>query len=278
MSAIFLAFACAFSYGFGDYFGGLATRKSPLLKVLPITVGTGLVSLLIAAPVIGADFSRQAVISGLFAGTCGIVGYIFVLKSLGLGPMGAVAPITALVAAIIPFSVGLIRGERLTITGSLGALLAMASIVLVSRSTIDATHPISKAAAIYAVLGGIGFAGFLLSVSSAPIGSMLAPVIIARSVTMVVFCTAAIFTWKSIAKSPVDVKRAIASGALDVWGGTTFMLAAQRGQLVIISVIAALYPAITVLLARVFLKERLERHQVVGLIGAGLSIVLLTSS
>ena len=61
----------------------------------------------------------------------------------------------------------------------------------------------------------------------------------------------------------------MASGALDVWGGTTFMLAAQRGQLVTISVIAALYPAITVLLARIFLKERLERHQVVGLFGAG---------
>ncbi|MFM1778294.1 MAG: hypothetical protein RL741_912, partial [Actinomycetota bacterium] len=145
MSAILLAFACAFSYGFGDYFGGLATRKSPLLKVLPITVGTGLVSLIIAAPFLGAQFSQQAVISGLFAGTCGIVGYIFVLKSLGLGPMGAVAPITALVAAFIPFSVGLFRGERLTVTGSIGALIAMASIVLVSRSTIDATHPLSKA-------------------------------------------------------------------------------------------------------------------------------------
>ena len=95
---------------------------------------------------------------------------------------------------------------------------------------------------------------------------------------MVVFCIAALVTWKSIAKSPVDYKRAVASGALDVWGGTTFMLAAQRGQLVTISVIAALYPAITVLLARVFLKERLERHQVVGLFGAGLAIVLLTSS
>jgi drug/metabolite transporter (DMT)-like permease len=278
MSAILLAFACAFSYGFGDYFGGLATRNSPLLKVLPITVGTGLVSLLLAAPFLGAQFSQQAVVSGLFAGTCGIVGYIFVLKSLGLGPMGAVAPITALVAAFIPFSVGLFRGERLTITGSIGALIAMASIVLVSRSTIDATHPLSKAAALYAVLGGFGFAGFLLSVSSAPVGSVLAPVIVARSVTMVVFCIAALVTWKSIVKSPVDYKRAVASGALDVWGGTTFMLAAQRGQLVTISVIAALYPAITVLLARVFLKERLERHQVVGLFGAGLAIVLLTSA
>ncbi len=107
---------------------------------------------------------------------------------------------------------------------------------------------------------------------------MLAPVIVARSVTMVVFCIATLVTWKAIVNSPVDYKRAMTSGALDVWGGTTFMLAAQRGQLVTISVIAALYPAITVLLARIFLKERLERHQVVGLFGAGLAIVLLTSS
>jgi len=278
MAAILLAFACALSYGFGDYFGGLATRTSPLFKVLPITVGTGLLSLLIAAPFLGADFSREAVTAGLFAGTFGVVGYIFVLKSLGLGPMGAVAPITALVAVIIPFSVGLFRGERLTVTGSIGALLAMASIVLVSRSTIDATHPLTKTAASFAMLGGFGFAGFLLSVSSAPVGSGLSPVITARSLTMVIFCVTAVVLRKSMAGKPVDAKRAMASGALDVWGGTTFMLATQRGQLVTISVIAALYPAITVLLARVFLAERLERHQVIGLIGAGLAVILLTIS
>lgn len=278
MSAILLAFACALSYGFGDYFGGLATRTSPLFKVLPITVGTGLVSLLVAAPFLSADFNHKAVVAGLFAGTCGVVGYIFVLKSLGLGPMGAVAPITALVAVIIPFSVGLFRGERLTVIGSIGALLAMVSIVLVSRSTVDATHPLTKNAAIFAVVGGFGFAGFLLSVSSAPANSGLSPVIVARSLTMVIFCITALVLWKSIAGKPVDTKRAMASGALDVWGGTTFMLATQRGQLVVISVIAALYPAITVLLARVFLKERLERHQVIGLYGAGLAIVFLTIS
>jgi len=278
MVAILLAFGCALSYGFGDYFGGLATRHSPLLKVLPITVVTGLISLLIAWPILGANFTRAAVISGLFAGTAGIAGYIFVMKSLGLGPMGAVAPITALIAVIIPFCVGLFRGERLTLTGSIGALLAMISIGLVSRSTIDATHPLTKTAAIYAVLGGLGFAGFLLGVSSAPKGSALAPVIVGRMVTFVVFTVAMLVSWKRIADQPVDYKRAMASGALDVWGGVTFMLATQHGQMVLVSVIAALYPAITVLLARIFLKERLERHQVIGLYGAGLAIVLLTIS
>jgi drug/metabolite transporter (DMT)-like permease len=172
----------------------------------------------------------------------------------------------------------LFRGERLTISGSIGALLAMASIVLVSRSTRDATHPLTKTAAIYAVFGGFGFAGFLLSVGSAPIGSGLSPVITARSLTLIIFCVTALVLWKSLVGKPVDTKRAMASGALDVWGGTTFMLASQRGQLVVISVIAALYPAITVLLARIFLKERLERHQVVGLYGAGIAVVLLTIS
>jgi drug/metabolite transporter (DMT)-like permease len=103
-------------------------------------------------------------------------------------------------------------------------------------------------------------------------------VITARSLTLIIFCVTALVLWKSLVGKPVDTKRAMASGALDVWGGTTFMLASQRGQLVVISVIAALYPAITVLLARIFLKERLERHQVVGLYGAGIAVVLLTIS
>ena len=87
MSAVLLAFACALAYGFGDYFGGLATRTSPLFKVLPITVGTGLASLLIAAPFLGADFNREAVTAGLSAGLFGVIGYIFVLKSLAWNPV-----------------------------------------------------------------------------------------------------------------------------------------------------------------------------------------------
>ena len=126
MSAILLAFACALSYGFGDYFGGLATRTSPLFKVLPITVGTGLASLLIAAPFLGADFNHDAVVAGLFAGTSGVVGYIFVLKSLGLGPMGAAATLIAngLGAEVIAID---IMEERLEFAKTLGAKHALNS-------------------------------------------------------------------------------------------------------------------------------------------------------
>jgi drug/metabolite transporter (DMT)-like permease len=276
MVAILLAFASAFSYGVADFFGGLATRRSPLLKVLPVITGTGLIALTLASPFLGAQFSRGAIIAGLLAGCSSLAGYVFVMRSLALGPMGAVAPITAVVAVVIPFTVGLVRGERMTLLGAIGAGLAMLSIALVSRSTEDATHPLSPKAAFTAVLGGLGFAGFLLGISSSPTGSGLAPVMLARVVSFTVFSMALIVKWKSVRAQPVDLKMSLASGSLDVWGGTAFMLGTRHGQLVLVSVIAALYPAFTVLLARVYLHERLERHQVVGLVSAAAAVTLLT--
>ena len=278
MTAIVLALMCAVSYGVADFWGGLATRRGSIWKVLPIIVAAGSVTLGLAVPFLGATFSQGAIAAGVAAGLSGTIGYIFIMYGLALGPMSVVAPISAVIGAIIPFAVGFLRGETLSTIGFIGAGLAFISIVLVSRSTEDATHPVTAKAVIVAVIAGLGIAGYLLGISGGPDDSGLAPVIVGRLVTGGIFVFIAIAKWKTIRDGAIDYKLAISSGALDVVGGATFMLATRAGDLVLVAVVAALYPAFTVLLARFVLHERMERHQLIGLIGAGAAVALLASS
>jgi drug/metabolite transporter (DMT)-like permease len=246
--------------------------------VLPVIVATGIVTLGLAVPFFGATFSQGAIIAGVAAGLSGTIGYIFIMYGLALGPMSVVAPISAVIGAIIPFAVGFWRGESLSTVGFIGAALAFISIVLVSRSTADATHPVTAKAVIVAIIAGLGIAGYLLGISGGPDDSGLAPVIVGRLVTGGIFVFIAIAKWKTIRQGAIDYKLAISSGALDVVGGTTFMLATRAGDLVLVAVVAALYPAFTVLLARFVLHERMERHQLIGLFSAGAAVVLLATS
>jgi len=278
MIAIVLALICAFSYGVADFWGGLATRRGSIWKVLPIIVAAGILTLSLAVPFLGATFSQGAVLAGIGAGLSGTVGYIFLMYGLALGPMSVVAPISAVMGSIIPFAVGLLRGETLSTIGFIGAGLALVSIVLVSRSTADATHPVTAKAVIVAIIAGLGIAGYFLGISGGPDDSGLAPVIVGRLVTGGIFIVVAIAKWKTIRDEAIDYKLALASGSLDVVGGASFMLATRSGDLVLVAVLAALYPAFTVLLARFILHERMERHQLIGLIGAGAAVVLLATS
>jgi drug/metabolite transporter (DMT)-like permease len=278
MTAIILALMCAFSYGVADFWGGLATRRGSIWKVLPIIVAAGILTLLLAVPFLGATFSQGAILAGIAAGLSGTVGYIFLMYGLALGPMSVVAPISAVMGSIIPFAVGLLRGETLSTLGFIGAALALVSIVLVSRSTSDATHPVTAKAVIVAIIAGIGIAGYFLGISGGPDDSGLAPVIVGRLVTGGIFIVIAIAKWKTIREGAIDYKLAIASGSLDVVGGATFMLATRAGDLVLVAVVAALYPAFTVVLARFILHERMEQHQLFGLLSAGASVALLASS
>lgn len=278
MTAIILALVCALSYGIADFWGGLATRRGSIWKVLPVIVATGVVTLLLAIPFFGADFSSGAIKAGVAAGLAGTIGYVFIMYGLALGPMSVVAPISAVIGAIIPFGVGFFRGETLSTVGFIGAGLAFISIVLVSRSTQDATHPVTAKAVVVAIIAGLGIAGYLLGISGGPDDSGLAPVMVGRLVTSGIFIFIALATWKTIRFGKIDYRLAIASGALDVVGGATFMLATRAGDLVLVAVLAALYPAFTVLLARLVLHERMERHQLLGLVGAGAAVLLLVTS
>lgn len=276
MLAIALASVCALAYGAADFMGGLATRRTHVLRVMVAVLVSGLLALLVAAPFLGLPFTYDAIKWGIIAGLTGTFGYALVFAALGIGPMSVAAPISSLVASMIPFFFGILNGERLTPIGILGALIAVVSIVLVSITTKDAVHEVTRRMVVIATAGGFFVGFYLISLSQAPDESGLTPVFIGRVTTLIFMTFALLVWWPKTHGGKLDWKLVAASGALDVAGGTTFMLASRAGSLSIVSVISSLYPALTVLFARLMLHERLERHQKIGLFSAAAAVVLLT--
>ena len=117
MIALSLAALSAVLYGIGDFWGGLASRQTHILKALPTILISGTITVLALIPWLGADYSRGAIIGGVVAGTFGSAGFFLVYRALALGPMGVASAIVAVEAAAIPYFVGLLRGDRLTLMG-----------------------------------------------------------------------------------------------------------------------------------------------------------------
>jgi drug/metabolite transporter (DMT)-like permease len=276
MISIVFAAICALAYGAADFMGGLATRRTHVLRVMVAVLITGIIALLVAAPILGLPFTPGAIKWGIYAGIAGTLGYALVFAALGIGPMSVAAPISSLVASMIPFFFGIASGERLTPFGILGAIVAMISIVLVSVTTKEAVHAVGRRMVAIATAGGFFVGFYLIALSQAPDDSGLTPVLIGRVTTLIFMVIALLIWWPKTSGGKLDWKLVAASGALDVTGGTTFMLATRNGALTVVSVISSLYPALTVLLARLMLHERLERHQKVGLVGAVTAVVFLT--
>ena len=111
--SLFLALPGALAYGFADFAGGLATRRAPVLLVTAVVQLAGLVALLAVVPLAGGTPSWQAMGWGVLAAAGGTGGLLLYLRALAVGPMGLVAPLSAVVGAGLPLMVGLVGGERL---------------------------------------------------------------------------------------------------------------------------------------------------------------------
>ena len=276
MTALLLAALSAVLYGIGDFWGGLTSRQAHVMKALPIILISGTFTIFALIPWLGAEYTRGAVVAGLIAGTFGSAGFFLVYRALALGPMGVASAIVAVEAAAIPYFVGLIRGDSLTPLGLLGAAVALVSILLVCRSTEDATHPASRELMVTAMVAGVVVAGFFLGLALAPAGSGMAPMSITRCIQTVVIGSTAFFMRAKLGPEKPDVRLGLGAGILDALAAAAFIVAAHTGALSVVAIVANLYPAVTVLFAHFQLHERLERHQIVGMLGACGSVALLT--
>ncbi len=284
---IVLALLCALSYGSGDFFGGLATKRVHPLVVGWVAHGLVLVPISTAALLLGSgDPAALDVVWGAAGGLCGAFGLLMLYFSLSRGPMSVVAPITAVVAATVPIIFGAVRGERpstLQWVGIVGALLA----ILVMSSSGDAIgesptviQPLTLAASLGA---GLGFGVFFIALDQTTDGSGLWPLVFGRFSSFVtfsalIFCVPAIRERVSVASLKPSFGVIAVSALFDLVANVFYLLAVRRGLLSVVSVISSLYPASTVVLASTILHEKLSRIQVLGLATASLSVVLVAAS
>jgi drug/metabolite transporter (DMT)-like permease len=226
-------------------------------------------------PLLGASFSAAAVGWGAVSGVASAAAFPLLYRTLAIGPMNVLSPVTALVSAALPVGVGLLQGEHLAAAGLVGLPLAMVAVVLVSaRPGADSARP-SRTALLLAFGAGAAIALQLVFLHQAPSDSGVAPLIVGRAVSSAVTLTAAGVMHRKLGSERPAYATSAAAGALDSVANLLFLLAARSGDLTVVAVIVALYPAATVLLARGVLAERIHRGQLVGLGTAAVAVSLL---
>ena len=267
-----LALLASLMWGLSDFLAGLASRRAHVLQVAALSVPLGAVSLVVLAVVLPGRLTAQAVWLGAAAGVAGVGGLVLLYYVLAAGPMGVVSPLTAVVSAVVPVVVGLVIGERPGVLAYLGMLLTVVAIVLVSmepRHDDDALHQrVVLRIVVLAVASGIFIGIYMAIIGLAPSDSGVWPVTVSRSVSGLLILASALTRMVGAALPRAVLLPALLIGTMDSVANVFFRLAVQSGMLSVVSVLAALYPAATVLLARYYLHERLRPVQQLGMVTA----------
>jgi uncharacterized membrane protein len=278
--ASLLALLAAVFYGAADFFGGITTRRATMVGAVLVTQAIGLVVVLLGTPLmLDARLTRGDVAFGALAGIVGSAGVALLYLALAIGPMSVVAPVTAVCAVVVPLGVGLLLGERPTVLAALGVAVAVAAVALLGLSSAPAAHastPARLGRGVRVALGsGIAIGGFFVALSQTSSAASLWPLAISRVVSVMVFFTGAVATGRPAGVPRAALPPALACGALDMVANALYLVAVRQGQLGLVATLASLYPASTVLLARVVLGERLGRWQQLGVAAAVAAIVLI---
>lgn len=273
MSA-FLALLSAGTFGGADFLGGLATRKSNrVLAVVALSQLAGLTIVLVALAVTGGDLVREDIGWAAGAGVAGSAGLVLLYRGLGIGTMSVVAPLSAVLAAVVPVSWGLLTGERPSALALAGIPLALLAIALVSGARLGRFE---RGPGVAEGIGaGVGFGVFFILIANSD-SAELWTLTFARFASISMILVIALLSRASLRPGPGAGWLVIGAGTFDMLANLLFLMAERRGLLTLVSVITALYPASTVLLARFVLHERLARPQVIGLVLAAGGVGLIS--
>lgn len=274
-----LALIASVLWGVSDFLAGLTSRRAHVMQVAALAIPLGALSLLALAVVLPGDVTGQALGLGAAAGLAGVGGLVLLYYVLAVGPMGVISPLTAVVSAVVPVVVGLVVGERPGPFAYLGMLLTVVAIVLVSlepRRQDDAVHQrvVPRIVAL-AVASGVFIGIYMSIIGLAPSDSGAWPVAIARTVSGLLVLGYALARMGRAALPRGVLLAALLIGSMDSVANVFFRYAVQSGMLSVVAVLAALYPAATVLLARYYLHERLRPVQQAGMATALAAAVLL---
>jgi len=274
--AALLAVAAAISFGTADFFGGASARRSAALSVMAVSAPVGVLFMLVVALVLPGAPTAAGLAWGAAAGLCGALGVIVFYTALAAGPMSVVAPLSALSSALVPVAAAYVAGERLAPRALLGAMLCLAAIGLVSaeRRTGEARRGPGRGI-LLAVLSGLGFGLFFVLSRHADASTGLWPLVTARLSWVAVVAVAAAGGAVRLYRDRLTIGLAVLSGLLDAGGNALYLVSARGGTMTLAAVLTSLYPAITVLLARVTYGELLRGVQKLGLVLAGAGVALL---
>lgn len=258
--------AAVVCWGTSDFTGGYASKRSDAFLVTLLAHTSGFVLMLVLSLATHAPVpSRTSELWALAAGALGGTALAIFYRALAMGNMGLTAPVAAVLAAAIPTAYGMtLQGIPHSIA-LIGFLLAGLGIWLISRPEGRITRPKGLS---MAVIAGLGFAGFFICINRTGDSSVLWSSAHSRFASLVLVALIVLARPGRHSLDPRDAFLALFAGALDVTGTAFFIRADQTGRFDAAVVLVSLYPAITVLLARLLLQEHFTRWKTVGILAA----------
>jgi uncharacterized membrane protein len=278
--AVVLGACVALVYGSADFLGGVSSQRTPTATVVFGSQTCGLVLAVgfVAALRDPAPGARPLLLSAT-AGLVGMTAVGLLYRGLAVGRMSVVAPLSAVGGGVLPFAWGLVRGERPSPWAMAGALLALVAVVIVARGAehdpSSAVSPRSELAFGCGAGAGFGVVFILFAESSA--GSGMWPLLAARMASVPALLVLVLALRRPLLPHRHDAAPVAAAGVLDLSANALILLAVRRGLISLVAPVAALYPAATVLLARLVLREPLGRTRLGGLALALAGLVLIAA-
>jgi len=269
---VVLGLAAALVWGAGDFGGGLTSRRSPVYGVVLVSQCTGLVLTGAIALALGEGIpAGPDLVICFVAGVLGAVGITMLYRGLAIGRMGIVAPVTGVLAAVIPVVAGFATEGVPGPIVVTGIIIAVIAVVLVSR-VADAG---GREGLTEALIAGTTIGLFGVAIAQLSEGNVFSALMVIR-LAQGALVAAVVLVMRAAWRPGVSILPAlVAIGLLDTAGNAFYLLAVQTGQLAIASVLSAMYPVATVVLAVVVLHEPLTRDHTVGIVLAGIAIALI---
>lgn len=239
-----------------------------------------LVLLVVIAVPFGGQIDTPAVVWGVLSGVTQAFGVWWFYAALGSGPISVVSPLTAILVAGIPVGFGLALGERPGVIALVGVALALAAVVLVSREATDEDvrpHRFTVKVAWLTVGAGVAFGMNFVVLDQVPPEAELWPLVFGRIAATAIVLLAAVVTANLVLERGIPLRLAVFAGVLDTIANVATLLALQSSMLSLAGVLIALYPAATVLLAIMVLRERVTRWQAIGMVLALASVAMIAS-
>ncbi|NNC80323.1 MAG: DMT family transporter [Acidimicrobiales bacterium] len=269
--AIVLSLIVAAAFGTGDFFGGLSAKRLHITQVVGGSHLIGLIGVFLASVLIDNTFTLADFTIGMAAGAFGALGVGLLYHGLARGPMSIVAPITAVTSAAVPATWGVVSGDRFGLLGWIGVAIAFVAIWLTAVAKDDSGAEVNVQVVVEALLAGVGFGVFFILLDFTDGDSAPWPIVGARllSATLIVGWLLA-NRRQLVPTDQTSRSLVVLTGIFDTGSNVLFLYALRVGDLTTVSVLTALYPISTIVLARLVLHERMSRPQ---LFGAGLAMM-----
>lgn len=290
---VILSLLAALSYGVSDFAGAVGARR---LKVLPgttVTYALAVVVLLIALPIIGGQWSYDAVLWGALAGLAAIVGFVAFYAALAAGPISLASPLIAVLGSLVPVAIAVALGEQLSVLAWIAVAIALIGGGLISVTRSDHPQRILPRTVLLSVVAGVGLGLSIAALDQAPDESRVIPAVveIGSGLILLLILLLAVkliaplrrglgildaeHTEESLPTPRRALLASVIAGVLLGVANALILAALQSGSLAVVSVLIGLYPVATILLARVLHGERLLPLQLLGVgLAIGASVLL----